>query len=513
MARSFSKPWAAWCAGVLLLSLAAGLTLRGGERGLAWSPTPAGFVIWTLGLGTLAWGAIERFRSDARCPRLLAAAVALFHFAVAGFFTWMLIAALRGVDPFSGAAPAFGRSQPLRPGFAGLLWLVAFPTAIAGLRRAVNVFAGDRDAESGVGKTAYLMAAFFALGIAVMALPIDARGDSLRHFLGVLGLALAALCPLASIDWPARRRVLSAIVCLHFGGIFVATLGAPPTPWSIGQAWVRLAQPYLEFMYLNNAYHFYAPDPGPASYLWFRLYYETGEKRDGFPVLDGVWLKLPDVDANGNHRHPIALDYQRFLALTENAANVEVSPPLMVRAPNGRIVPNDFYLARLVNSPDRGHYAQTIVGKEAPEFVLSIPFANAIGHENQFVRTNLVSRRLIESYVRRAAQTPHPTHPERKVHQVRVYRVIHNIPNVRWFREGHSPNDPESYRPIYQGTFLPNGMIVDPNDPLLYWHLPIQRAPDAPVRSRVYNYAALHAGDPDWIYDPGTGEWGKGEAP
>ena len=30
-------------------------------------------------------------------------------------------------------------------------------------------------------------------------------------------------------------------------------------------------------MYLNNAYHFYSPDPGPATYVWFRIFYISNE--------------------------------------------------------------------------------------------------------------------------------------------------------------------------------------------------------------------------------------------
>ena len=42
------------------------------------------------------------------------------------------------------------------------------------------------------------------------------------------------------------------------------------------QAFNRVYNPYLQFIYQRNAYHFYSPDPGPASVLVFLLKTETG---------------------------------------------------------------------------------------------------------------------------------------------------------------------------------------------------------------------------------------------
>src|SRR5437667_416198 len=86
----------------------------------------------------------------------------------------------------------------------------------------------------------------------------------------VLKAALAGAA-LVAAPRPWRQGVISAIIVFHFGGIFMATASPPPTPWLVEQMFQRVYNPYLQFMYLRNAYHFYSPEPGPASLLCFLL--------------------------------------------------------------------------------------------------------------------------------------------------------------------------------------------------------------------------------------------------
>src|SRR6185503_412 len=85
--------------------------------------------------------------------------------------------------------------------------------------------------------------------------------DTMRLFLRVL----TAVCLLAGaivlVAPGVRRLAISGLVVLHFSAIATACLSAPPSPWVIQQVWLRIFRPYLEFLYMNNAYHFYAPEP------------------------------------------------------------------------------------------------------------------------------------------------------------------------------------------------------------------------------------------------------------
>src|SRR5438128_1842535 len=98
-----------------------------------------------------------------------------------------------------------------------------------------------------------------------------------------------------------RRIVISLVILFHFGGIITAVTSVNPSPWVITQLWTSVYRPYLYFMWLNNAYHFYSPEPGPANLMWFCIEYE--------PDPDGTknfrWVLVPDLDGDG---HPVNPD-------------------------------------------------------------------------------------------------------------------------------------------------------------------------------------------------------------
>ena len=104
-------------------------------------------------------------------------------------------------------------------------------------------------------------------------------------------------------------------------------------------------------------------------------------------------------------------------------------------------------------------------------------------------------------------------HPDWKINKVKVYRVIHRIPEMSAFvNEKMDPRDPTNYWPYYMGEFDPKGNLLDaghvdakgkliPADPFLYWMLPILRdRPAHQLKSPIRSWAAKHAGDPDWTY-------------
>src|SRR5262249_16204058 len=96
--------------------------------------------------------------------------------------------------------------------------------------------------------------------------------DTIRLFFALLSLAAIVASPLIIVPVNVRRGVVSFLILLHFGGLVVASLSVPPNiPNLVTHLNKRIYRPYLETVYLTNAYHFYAPEPGPATYLWFRI--------------------------------------------------------------------------------------------------------------------------------------------------------------------------------------------------------------------------------------------------
>ena len=117
-----------------------------------------------------------------------------------------------------------------------------------------------------------LAAAAAALGVG----GLPGHWDSFRLLFAVLACVAAAGAALAAATPAWRAGVVSAVILFHFTGIFLATTSPQPSPWLTDQTFARVYFPYLQFVYLRNAYHFYSPDPGPASVLAFLLKTETG---------------------------------------------------------------------------------------------------------------------------------------------------------------------------------------------------------------------------------------------
>ena len=184
--------------------------------------------------------------------------------------------------------------------------------------------------------------------------------DSLRLFLAVLFMVALGAAPLVLVSQSLRRFVISLLILFHFLGIGTAVLSPVPSPWLIQQAWARVFQPYLEFMYLNNAYHFYSPEPGPASFLWFRMYYE-----DPHGKLWAHWLKVPDLDEKGWHKNKLALEYRRMLAVTENVVPTDPTPNIYMTRPDGVTVYAPWYAQRVEHSPNQivGNIGQANVNR------------------------------------------------------------------------------------------------------------------------------------------------------
>ena len=114
-----------------------------------------------------------------------------------------------------------------------------------------------------------------------------------------------------------RRIAISLLVLFHLAGIVTAvTVVDPPNnraPWISRQLMARVYRPYLSFVYMTNAYHFYSPEPGTPSVFKFCVYYSDGKY---------AWLQVPNKADS-----PIGMHYQRMLGLPEHSFNPESRCP------------------------------------------------------------------------------------------------------------------------------------------------------------------------------------------
>lgn len=510
-----ANPWI-WATTGFVFSLFAALIAL---FGLA-TPIPQAALV-VVGMFLVGIGITLRLNSSApafgtRLPvptAMVYVVLTLFQVLGALLTTWCLIAALFGFDPFVPMRSTQEFPAPLHAGLGLVLWFMVVPMAISGMRITWHGLTNLGEWNVKLETSAlFLLATLTTLASGFALAPI---ATSLSFFLGVLTALLAALVSFALVSQTMQRVVFSAAIILHFGAIINATLAANPSSWLLGQMWTRFSRPYLEFMYLNNAYHFYSPEPGPASYLWFRLFYDTGEvdPETKEKKLVARWVKIPDIDENGNHQYRVALEYQRYLSLTEQVVASEPPPPLYYRTPDGRMNWTPLYASRIINSPDgdilKREWKNEVVGEkraELPKFVLSVPFHQFVPNDAQYSKPTLAAHRMIETYVRHVAQKPHPTSPY-PLHSVKVYRVTHMIPPWNVYMAEMDPADPEFYRPYYMGEYLPNGELKDADEPLRYWLLPILRDNSSLPHSPIRNYAAMHAGDPLSVYLPAEKKW------
>ena len=279
---------------------------------------------------------------------------------------------------------------------------------------------------------------------------------------GAAGVGVALAGALLVLMPPlARRLAITVLVLIHFLGILTAVTSVPPpnggnSPFLVNVAWTYFYRNYLQFMYLNNAYHFYSPDPGPPSLLWFAIDYEKGHPR---------WVMLPRAD-----QYRTRQDYQRYLALAEYSSPSAPAPPFP-----GPVF-DEMWKLRVKQGAN-----------------LNIPAAGeefGIPRNVQFQFPLTYTKHMVASYARYVAQHfPSNLGPEDRVKSVKVYRVKHNILSPEQFAnietQKWSVTGPETYVPFYLGEFdaegkltrgLPvfnplTGQQMNPlnSDPFLYW--------------------------------------------
>jgi hypothetical protein len=225
---------------------------------------------------------------------------------------------------------------------------------------------------------------------------------------------IPASAPAAAADQaglpPAWVQLLvSLLVCSHFAAILVTVGGASspnfPAPVPLVKS-SRVVRPYLQTIFMTNAYRFYAPDPGPTDLLWVRFKFADGSVR---------WRELPR-----RADFPLRMPFQRQLAL--------------------------FLLMNL--------YLE-----QAPLDLTTLEGATesvAPTSSTPRLRLNALGRICFRSVVRHlAADAAAPDRGTPK--EIDVYRVSHLIITPQQKRLGWRTDDPRLYQIYFVGTFAANG--------------------------------------------------------
>lgn len=312
--------------------------------------------------------------------------------------------------------------------------------------------------------------------------------DSVQLFFGVAGVI-----GLIGAAWTflPRRAVLGLILvgmAYHFAGILSAITSPSPTPFVTDQYWRRVARPYLQFAYMNNAYQFYSPDPGPACELWVCLEYRRPGAAENDPDAEKeyAWVYVPRRERDW--KDPLGLAYYRRMSLTENVAQYHRTgfylPPAEAALVEQRRKAEDYRIPR---------YGRPDVQRIVP--------------------VDLVTRQVLPSYAR------HLAHANRmdgwEVRGVKIYRSQHTIitpdqfvgydSNTNKREDSWGPYNPALYMPYFQGEFDRAGKLKDPQDRMLYWLVPIEPIGTPPLNRQRHldretfrryfrDFVSLHAG-------------------
>jgi hypothetical protein len=136
---------------------------------------------------------------------------------------------------------------------------------------------------------------------------------------------------------------VSLWLVFHLSAIIIAPASVSPSSDLVRSAWI-LFQPYLQILYLNHGYHFFAPEPSESTLLSF-----VAERDDG-TVIRGR-IPNPEIEPR--------LLYHRHFMLTEQ---MSAAPPELRAQWYGSYAQHlgHKYGARRVSLTRQTHYLATM---------------------------------------------------------------------------------------------------------------------------------------------------------
>lgn len=110
--------------------------------------------------------------------------------------------------------------------------------------------------------------------------------------------------------WKRPAKILVSLwLCYHLLAMFASPWAIPPAS-SLARSAQWATQHYQTALYLNHGYRFFAPNPGPASVIIYRMELPDGRRAEGvFP------------DRNAINRDYPRLMYHRWFMLSESIGN------------------------------------------------------------------------------------------------------------------------------------------------------------------------------------------------
>ena len=94
---------------------------------------------------------------------------------------------------------------------------------------------------------------------------------------------------------PQAKLIVSALVSLHLAAVFIAPMSFAVRPGSPAIDPLRAVfRPYIQALFLDHGYAFFAPDPGPSHLVEYKLTFADGRapQTGRFPNIEEHWPRL-----------------------------------------------------------------------------------------------------------------------------------------------------------------------------------------------------------------------------
>ena len=102
--------------------------------------------------------------------------------------------------------------------------------------------------------------------------------------------------------------VVNLWLVFHLAGIVIAPWSVPPSSRLVQNSWGKIGW-YVQLLFLNHGYHYFAPEPGSSTLVAYVLEMPDGRQETGRIPNRGIWPRLL------YHRHFMLTE---FLAASDN---------------------------------------------------------------------------------------------------------------------------------------------------------------------------------------------------
>jgi hypothetical protein len=122
-------------------------------------------------------------------------------------------------------------------------------------------------------------------------------------------MAMSAITEPERCKARVRVALLVPINCwlvYHLAAIVIAPASVPPSSLLEQSTWLGV-QPYVQTLFLNHGYHYFAPEPGPSTLLAYVARREDGTEVNG---------RIPNFDIKPRllyHRHFMLTEFYGFV--------------------------------------------------------------------------------------------------------------------------------------------------------------------------------------------------------